>query len=542
MPGLVAVSEHLRDPEVRRTTMNFTRITRSAPAAVSHGCARWAALLALVLAGLPSAAVGQSLGEWNPPPGGSDWTHPDDPQPQGPLNNHPQFLIGGVAVHAAHLPTGQILVWAYYGSSARLWNVDKGKFTNVGIDRWLWCGGQAALADGSILVAGGGDFDPGQHHGETQTTIFRLSGTPNGPWDLVGDMNFARWYPTCTTLPDGKILTVAGTNWDGQSNVQVTIPEIFDPGQVVGWQTLPSAEKPLPNYPFMFVLPDGRIFFAGPGTQTAVLDLAPPASWTDVGNSSPLIGGRGAAVMYEPGKVLKAGGTSGSPFDENLTAWIDLNVPSSTNGDWEVLFSAPMQNARQHHNLVLLPDGKILAVGGEQFDEITQTWSTVFAAEWFDPNDVPPMWDELAPMTVPREYHSTAVLLADGKVLATGGDNFPSAEIFSPPYLFTGQPRPSIGYAPTVVQYGSDFTVVFNWVGPQGPANIDQVNLVRLAAVTHWFDMNQRFVPLEFGHATNESVNVTAPADANLAPPGYYMLFLISDAGVPSVAKYVRIE
>lgn len=153
------------------------------------------ALSSFVLAALSWPAVGQDsvFGRWDPPPGGSDWTHPRNPE-------------DGAAVHACHLATGQILVWAYNGFDARLWDPKDGSFTDVASDSGLFCAGHAALADGSILVSGGGQGGQGIR----ETTIFRLSGTPNGPWEPVADMNFARWYPTCTTLPDGRILAISG--------------------------------------------------------------------------------------------------------------------------------------------------------------------------------------------------------------------------------------------------------------------------------------------------------------------------------------------
>ena len=214
-----------------------------------------------------------------------------------------------------------------------------------------------------------------------------------------------------------------------------------------------------------------------------------------------------------------------------------------------------MVQPRRRHNLVLLPDGKILAIGGEQEDPPgSGDFVPVFAAEWFDPNEAFPAWIELADMTRPRARHSTAVLLPDGRVLACGGaDDFPgeftskSGEIFSPPYLLQADgglaPRPKIGFAPTAVHHGTSFSVILSSGSPVPPEAIAKVSFVRLGSVTHHFDQNQRYVPLVFQADPSSLYNliVQAPPNGNLAPPGYYMLFLISDDGVPSVAKYVQL-
>lgn len=249
--------------------------------------------------------------------------------------------------------------------------------------------------------------------------------------------------------------------------------------------------------------------------------------------------------MFKPGWVLKSGGTVGGQNIQNLTSWIDMNNPSSTNGEWELVDE--MVNAKERHNLVMLPDGKILAIGGQLDGEPYDI--PIMAAEWFDP--ALQTWEALAVMNRPRGHHSTAVLLGDGRVLACGGDDHfdptefetsESAEIFSPPYLFVAgggeAPRPVIGFAPTVVQYGQEFTVVMTFAGTQP---IAKVSFLRLGAVTHGFDQNQRYVPLDFQVIDAATLAVQAPANANLAPPGYYMLFVVSQDGVPSVAKYVQL-
>jgi hypothetical protein len=147
----------------------------------------------------------------------------------------------------------------------------------------------------------------------------------------------------------------------------------------------------------------------------------------------------------------------------------------------------------------------------------------------------------LASNSVARVYHSTALLLKDGRVLLTGsGDadgstNHFDAELFSPPYLFNGT-RPKISSAPSTVGYGQSFFVET----PQA-ASITRVTWVRLGSVTHAFDSNQRFNELSFTR-TSTGLNVTAPGSRNLAPPGHYMLFILNGKEVPSVARVVRIR
>lgn len=523
----------------------------------SHGGALWLGLLSLMVAGISSSAMAQNedlFGRWDPPLGGLP--------PDGytwPLK----------VIHAAHLPTERILVWQFGGEATppQLWNPTDGRFSEVetGVAFPLFCSGHAALGNGSVLVAGGGLHEGAAH---AEAIIFLLTG--GGPWKQVASMNSTRWYPTCTTLADGRVLATSGYN-----PTPVPIPEIFDPlavgpiGTQGAWTDLPgSAYKQLYFYPFMFVLPlENKVFFAGPvhtpppfdpdpddDRKTYTLDVV-TGSWTFVANS-PFVGACGSAVMYEPGKILKCGGrdynsdclncetTCDSLPTINSTAMIDLSLHASPPIMWESEDDWDMNVDRSKHNLVLLPTGQILAIGGwNNFG-----FEPVLAAEWFDPNDpVSPHWEQLAVMTRPRGPHSTAVLLRDGRVLASGGEDafgggYPSstsAEIFSPPYLFQGA-RPAIGYAPTSAQYGTQFRVLM--MSQAAMPTIEKVTLVRLAAVTHSFDQNQRFVPLEFEQVTDTKLMVTAPANGNIAPPGYYMLFLVSTDGVPSVGEYILLK
>jgi fibronectin type 3 domain-containing protein len=198
---------------------------------------------------------------------------------------------------------------------------------------------------------------------------------------------------------------------------------------------------------------------------------------------------------------------------------------------------ASMANHRAFQNTTLLPDGTVLVTGGGTALDGYDTSNAVLAAELWSP--ATETWRTLASAAIPRLYHSTALLLPDGRVLTAGsGNDGPAvnqtqAELFSPPYLFKGA-RPTISSAPSVIQYGSTFTVT-----TADAASIVSVALIRPGSVTHGFDEDQRFLSLSFTAGAG-ALSIQAPANANLAPPGYYMLFLVNNTGVPSVAPFVH--
>ena len=195
-----------------------------------------------------------------------------------------------------------------------------------------------------------------------------------------------------------------------------------------------------------------------------------------------------------------------------------------------------------------MPDGTVLVTGGTQGDGFNNLdpGQPVHQAELWDP--ATGNWTVLAAESVDRCYHATAVLLPDATVLSAGSGEFrptPTTEndpkdshrdgqIFSPPYLFKGA-RPVITSAPSSVFYGQAFSV-----GTPQPAEIGQVTWVRLPSVTHSFDQNQRINFLQF-QVNGNALSVTAPANANFCPPGHYMLFILNQLKVPSVAQIIQI-
>src|SRR5215210_3895022 len=200
--------------------------------------------------------------------------------------------------------------------------------------------------------------------------------------------------------------------------------------------------------------------------------------------------------------------------------------------------TAPMHHPRSFETITALPDGTSIVTGGTSRSDGVDMNTAVLPAEIWNPSTE--TWTTAAAQANGRGYHSTAILLPDGRVLSAGGGQLPgypvtdqrNAEIFSPPYLFKG-PRPTVLSAPSTVQHGSNFTV-----GVVAPESIAKVSMVRLGSETHTFDQNQRYIPLNFTN-TGGSLSVQAPANSSIAPPGYYMLFVINGNGVPSMAEMV---
>jgi hypothetical protein len=196
-----------------------------------------------------------------------------------------------------------------------------------------------------------------------------------------------------------------------------------------------------------------------------------------------------------------------------------------------------MHESRASHNLVVLPDGKVLAVGGS--DTMSPSSGQSLPAEIWDPASQ--AWTELSSMAVARRYHSTATLMTDGRVLSTGGGQWLpgtpgefTAQYFSPGYLFKGA-RPTITSAPATSSYGASMTI-----GTPDAATIGSVALVALPSSTHTQDWNQRYVPLSFS-ASPGALSVQAPSGSTIAPPGVYMLLIVNQNGVPSVGKIFSI-
>jgi hypothetical protein len=434
-----------------------------------------------------------------------------------------------VAIHAALLKTGKVLFFddEFGVTHPMLWDPATLALTNTpAVNNELFCAGQTQLADGRLLVVGG--HQPNVNEGGINTTYTYLPDTDT--WVRTGDMAYKRWYPAITRLGDGRVAIFSGQI---TQDAYADTAEIFDPatGAVSALSAIVTPELHEEEYPASFHLPTGKLLAISPEHGPVQSFDGDALTWTAV-NTTPIH--YGSAVQYRPGRILMAGG--GMAFFTaalGQAAVLDMNAPLPA---WRAV--ASMTYPRYMHNLVMLPTGDVLAVGGAtQVDQ--QSASGVLPIERWSPASE--TWTTLAPLRDPRMYHSTALLLPDGRVLAAGGGhnanepNYYSAQVFSPPYLFAGA-RPTITSAPAAVSYGQGtFTVA-----TPNAATIASVSLIALGAATHSNDMNQFYAEPAFTVSTGQ-LTVAAPATGGEMPPGYYMLFIIDQNGVPSVAAMLEI-
>jgi len=459
----------------------------------------------------------------------------------------------GTAYHVAHaavLKTGRVLFLPEANSKTTLlW--DPSDEVNPVFehmidepDELLFCSGHAFLSDGRLLVVGGGGGGP-----SGVNRAWKFDPDAKTWTKTAGDMTHARWYPTVVTMSDERrVLAVGGSPSIGTAEIYDELTDTFT------LLTGPDAVRNFPQlYPGLHLLPGGEVFYtrtgfgsAGPGPggpndplpTNAYLNYAAPSTgeWVEVPNQMEFIDRvRGMSVLLldpcEPTvRVMVVGGGT-APGNETA----EIVTLSTLNPTWEHPMIVPGGSGRNNVNAVLLPDSTVLVAGGTAD-------ANVPCALYNPATDT---WAEMDAVTYRKQYHSVAVLLPNGKVMATGGSNFGGGsnviEIFSPPYLFNsdGSPadRPAIDEAPEIVHHsGGTFTVE-----SPNAADIERVVLVRPMAVTHQTDSEQRVIQMAFTrYGTTLTVEVPDPDHPHgTAPRGYYMLFILNNDGVPSEGRFI---
>lgn len=448
--------------------------------------------------------------------------------------------MGIVAIHAVLLHNGKVLMMdrpsETQNSPVTLWDpgvpLGPGAFTDLSqvTGHKFFCAGHSQLPDGRIFISGGNSTGRG---GVNKTAVFNPSNNTFTP-----GMNMARkrYYPTNVPLANGKTLIFSG--WRDNDHKTPTV-EQYNPANGNITRLPRSANKLLGLYPRMHLLPGGNILWSGDeyADEDPMTAMFNPATnrwrFVDDFNSNRRYDAP-AVLMPSLDEIIVPGGTR-SRFQKraNAMASVEMIDLGAANPQWETI--APLNIARIHANAVLLPDEKIFVVGGGAQNLYD---APIHTPEMYDP--ATGMWTEMADHVGNRSHHSTSLLLPDGRVMLAGSDdggpNETTLEVYSPPYLFQGA-RPEIdGGTTTTAGYGDTITI-----NTGEAATIDDVVLMRPGAVTHGNDMEQRLLNLNVTGETAGSLTAAAPANGNVAPPGYYMLFIL-DEGVPSEASWVLLS
>ena len=415
----------------------------------------------------------------------------------------------------------------------------------------MFCEGIAILADGRVLINGGSN--------DRATTIYNPA---SNTWSVGPLMSIPRAYNADTTLSSGQVLTLGGSWYDAAGGKN---GEIFTPSGTTGsWRKLPGVldDRILTadpagiwradNHAWLFAQPGGIVFQAGPSRQMNWISTTGRGTITgagDRGTSADAMNGN--AVMYDIGKILTVGGATayqdaGSTVDVQATnRAYTIDISGGPHRPVTVTRTSNMAYARAFSNSVVLPNGEVLVLGGEQHPQPYDDTGTVLSPELWNP--ATGKFTVMAPEAIPRDYHSVAILLPDGRVFSGGGGlcgdscttNHADGQIFSPPYLFnadgTARRRPVIKTAPVRAITGSTITVTTNSATPR-------FALIRMSAVTHSVNNDQRRIPLTPATVRGTTYTLRLPVRKGILLPGNYMLFALNAQGTPSVAKIINIR
>lgn len=466
------------------------------------------------------------------------------------LTNSPIFIV-----HGALLPNGRVLVFsgavegANYPLEARIWNPSTKLMTApvIPLPEDLFCSGHTFLPDGRLLVIGGDT----KTAGHTNNRCYFFTPDPvnldTGSFTPTASMTHARWYPTALRLGNGRVLAFSGNSPLAEE------VEVFDGAGA--WNSIGGANRAFGElYPGMHLLPSGEIFNSrtgwsnAAGTQTAYLTLTGPTTgnWTNYGQPQLYDRQEGMSLLMIDTTVspprtrlfVFGGGVSGvATARNNQSAEVIEFTAGIAGASWQRL--KDMNFARTNVNAVVLPNGKILIIGGHSNG---QKWSPtpVLPTEIYDPNT--DTYTTAAMLNFPRQYHSVCILLPDGRVFSAGGvapgtadPDQHTMELYTPGYL-TGASQPTITSVPATLTFGNSFTIDT----PQA-ADIESIALLAPISVTHHTDSGQRYIKLPIQSRTASTLMSLAPANGNIAPPGFYMLFIVKNNGVPSEGRFVQV-
>jgi hypothetical protein len=451
----------------------------------------------------------------------------------------------------------------------------------------LFCCYQAQLPDGNILFAGGttqynasgGSLPCGSGWaGSKKAYRFQYS-TESMVTNSNLTMADGRWYPTLVCLANGDVAAFSGIDSHGGGDINQLV-EIYRSANGdwinapqhtsnleewdAGCGNIPpyheddgySISPDLDEFPRLFLIPKNQSGDeSGMIVSTGTLDNDILRTWNPVTGqwinnisitgTTPILGRFNGTAFLLPlenqvvqkGRILLAGGGyPGSEANDNCQL-IEFTSPTAAT----VSPVLSLEHKRKYQSQIILPDGKCVVFGGT---DVNQGGNNVGTPEYIDPGNLGDGWHSFKDTNELRPYHSVALLLADGSVWNAGGT--PSSgsvgskkvQIFRPPYW--GQTRPTIDSVTNIGGYGGTLTI--NTPNAQQILNTHGVSLVKLDAITHHFGANQRLIWLGIRSRTSSSLTVDMPLSGVLAPPGYYMIHVLTgNPPIPSKAKIIKI-
>ena len=457
-----------------------------------------------------------------------------------------------IPVSAAQLPDGKLLTWLggtetnFIGgkTTASVYDPETGTFLAKNHSTHnQFCSGIARMEDGSIFNSGG---EPSTK----KTSRFDIE---TMSWVTLDEMSYPRWYPTTLTMPGNRVFTAfaegAGNTSEIFSDVQqqwlntpgATMQSLVDEQNLINNNQSGNGSTDMQWYAFMHVAPNGRVFQSGPMQTMHWFDTA---GHGDVEQIGARLGGDqarmfGSAVMYDVGKILITGGNDASQQEPSSSKAITVNL----NGAAPVIQETnSMHHKRTFQDSVVLPDGRVMVIGGTTAAKLFDDEGSILQPEIWDPETG--QWTPVNSLTIPRNYHSTALLMKDGRVFTGGGGacgdcdaNHKDAQFYSPDYLFnsdgTVASRPEIIQAPLQVSAGTMMAI-------SASVNVAEFNMIRLQGTTHSINTDQRFVPLQSGGLNGEYFVEVNP-NPNVMIPGYYWLFAVDENGVPSEGFTIQV-
>ena len=456
-------------------------------------------------------------------------------------------------VHSTLLHDGRLLLIAGSGNDgtqfaagtfrAVVWSPDTNVYTDVPVPYDMFCAGHVTLADGKVLIAGGTLAFPGQDQGpntfkgSNKSYYFDPS---DNQFHRLSDMAGAHWYPTLTKLGDGDVWSAGGLDEKAEGTV---LTEMFDSSQM---KWLPAGQVPQTwsfwgTYPHMYLLDDGMLFYSGghtfgnglPGTGASLYDWRTAQIWDVPGLRQKDLRDQAGSVLLPPAQDQKVMIVGGGNTDTNnpATNTVDIIDLSQASPAYRAGPDLPGPG-KMYVNLVTLPDRTVLAADGAQYNRSTN----VNTAAIYDPESG--LWTSIDGDPIGRNYHSSATLLPDGRVVVLGSNPLDNSfelkiSVYSPSYLYKGE-RPTASGMPTAAKYGASFPITVS-------GDVVSASLTAPMSPTHQTDTNARLVDLPVAGTGNSRV-VQIPDNPNLLPPGPYMLTVLDSNGVPSTADWIWVS